>query len=299
MSQINHRYDFVGFLEVKNGNPNGDPDGCGMPRFDMETGIGFMTDVCIKRKIRDYIAFTCEGIPGYEIYIQNGVPLERNDKKALVTLNLLPQEIETSNEPEKLGRQICRFMCQNFYDIRAFGAVMTSFSKLKTALNCGQIRGPVQLAFAESVEPVTIQEITLSRCTVSTEREAAEKGTSFGRKFIVPYGPYRIEGCINAALAQKTTGFDEKDLERFWDALEKCWGQEYSAGHGRMALRKLILFRHNSIMGSCQSYLLQEAVTVSRVDPSSPFPARTFQDYEIKIADSAIPKSISVEQRIH
>ncbi|MBP1736351.1 MAG: cas7c [Oscillospiraceae bacterium] len=298
MPVLTHRYDFVAFLEVKNGNPNGDPDADGMPRFDMETGVGWISDVCIKRKIRDYIALTREGTQGYEIYVRSGTPLERNDSRALQSLRISPQDVAGSDEPEKLGVQLRQFMCRNFYDIRAFGAVMTSFSKLKTALNCGQIKGPVQLAFAESVEPVAIQEVTISRCTVSTEREAVEKGFSMGRKFIIPYGLYRMEGCLNAALAQKSTGFDESDLELFWEALERCWGQDQSAGRGKMALRQLITFQHDSILGNCPSYRLQEAVTVSRSDSQNALPARQFQDYAINIDDSAIPRGIIPHLRI-
>ena len=189
---IKNRYEFVVLFDVENGNPNGDPDAGNMPRVDPETGYGLVTDVCLKRKIRNYVETVKEGESGYRIYIKDGVPLNTSDKEACAYLEVDPDKLkEAKKKDDQLDGKIRDFMCSNFYDIRTFGAVMTTF--VKGALNCGQVRGPVQLGFARSVDSVLPQEITITRIAITTEADAEKKGTEMGRKYIVPYGLYRVE----------------------------------------------------------------------------------------------------------
>ncbi len=203
---IKNRYEFVILFDVENGNPNGDPDAGNMPRVDPETGLGIVTDVCLKRKIRNYVETVKEDATGYRIYVKDGVPLNRSDAEAYAELDVTEKTVKEKKKADPdLDRKIRDWMCANFYDIRTFGAVMTTF--VKAALNCGQVRGPVQLGFARSVEPVVPQEVTITRVAITTEADAEKKGTEMGRKYIVPYGLYRCEGYISANLARKTTGF--------------------------------------------------------------------------------------------
>ena len=208
---IKNRYEFVILFDVENGNPNGDPDAGNMPRVDPETGLGIVTDVCLKRKIRNYVETVKEDSSGYRIYVKDGVPLNRSDAEAYTALEIDEKTVKEKKKSDPdLDRNIRDWMCANFYDIRTFGAVMTTF--VKAALNCGQVRGPVQLGFARSVEPIVPQEVTITRVAITTEADAEKKGTEMGRKYIVPYGLYRCEGYISANLARKTTGFSEEDL---------------------------------------------------------------------------------------
>ena len=229
---IRNRYDFVVLFDVQNGNPNGDPDAGNMPRTDPETGLGLVTDVCLKRKIRDYVATVKEGDPHYGIYIQDGVPLNRCDREGLEACGYgdikeddLKKKLK-SNDPE-IDRKLRDYMCSHYYDIRTFGAVMTTF--VKASLNCGQVRGPVQLGFARSVDPIVPQEITITRVAITTEKDAEKKGTEMGRKYIVPYGLYRVEGFVSANLARRVTGFSEEDLELLWDAILNMFENDHSA----------------------------------------------------------------------
>lgn len=218
MEAIKNRYDFVILFDVENGNPNGDPDSGNMPRIDPETGYGLVTDVCLKRKIRNYVETIKEGESGYRIYIKDNVPLNRSDREAYDYLGIEPAKVaDAKKKKENLDLEIRDFMCKNFYDIRTFGAVMTTFVKDK--LNCGQVRGPVQLSFAKSVDPIMPQEVTITRVAITTEADAEKKGTEMGRKYIVPYALYRAEGYVSANLARKTTGFSEEDLELLWQAI--------------------------------------------------------------------------------
>ena len=221
---IKNRYDFVILIDVENGNPNGDPDAGNMPRIDPETGLGLVTDVCLKRKIRNYVEMVKGDLPGddsdaredeqgYQIYIKENVPLNRSDARAFEYLGVTDIKKAKKDDPE-IDRKVRDFMCRNFYDIRTFGAVMTTF--VKAALNCGQVRGPVQLGFARSVDPIVPQEVTITRVAITTEADAERKGTEMGRKYIVPYGLYRAEGFVSANLARKTTGFSEEDLALLW-----------------------------------------------------------------------------------
>ena len=203
---IKNRYEFVILFDVENGNPNGDPDAGNLPRVDPETGLGLVTDVCLKRKIRNYVELSREDASGYRIYIKDGVPLNRSDAEALAYVDVDEASIkEAKKKDPQLDEKVRDFMCRNFFDIRTFGAVMTTFVKNK--LNCGQVRGPVQLGFARSIDPILPSEITITRTAITTEADAEKKNTEMGRKSIVPYGLYRAEGFISANLARKVTGF--------------------------------------------------------------------------------------------
>ena len=218
---IKNRYEFVVLFDVENGNPNGDPDAGNMPRIDPESGLGLVTDVCLKRKIRNYVEMVKEDSKGYEIYIKEDVPLNRSDRKAYESIGIEETDDKKIKEAVKklkktdpdVDIKLRDYMCDNFYDIRTFGAVMTTF--VKAALNCGQVRGPVQIGFARSIDPIISQEVTITRVAITTEKDAEKKNTEMGRKCIVPYGLYRAEGYISANLARKVTGFSEDDLELF------------------------------------------------------------------------------------
>lgn len=290
---IKNRYEFTVLFEVRNGNPNGDPDAGNMPRIDPETGYGIVTDVCLKRKIRNYIETVKADSAGYKIYIKDGVPLERSDREAFAYLGV-SDEKEAQSKKEEIDIKIKDFMCKNFFDIRTFGAVMTTFVKAK--LNCGQVRGPVQLGFARSIDPIVQQEISITRIVATTEKDAAKKETEMGRKFIIPYALYRVDGYISANLAQKTTGFCEDDLSLLWDAVINMFEHEHSAARGNMSVRELIVFKHDSEFGNCPAYKLFEAISISRKDTSNP--PRCFDDYSVNIDEKAIPSGVEVIRKI-
>ncbi len=286
---IKNRYDFVVLFDVENGNPNGDPDAGNMPRVDPESGYGLVTDVCLKRKIRNYVEMVKEEEEGYQIYIKENIPLNRSDAKAFAYLNTDANKVKNmkKDDPE-LDRKVRDFMCRNFYDIRTFGAVMTTF--VKANLNCGQVRGPVQLGFAKSVDPVLPQEVTITRVAITTESDAEKKGTEMGRKYIVPYGLYRVEGYISANLARKVTGFSEDDLELLWQAILNMFENDRSAARGKMAVRKLIVFKHNSELGCAPAYKLFDAVKVERKEGVEV--PRSFSDYVVEISPD-LPEGIT------
>ena len=292
---IKNRYDFVVFFDVENGNPNGDPDAGNMPRIDQETGHGLVTDVCLKRKIRNYVEAACEGKEGYRIYVKERVPLERSNKEAFAYLGISDAEAKDIKKKDPdADVKIRDFMCKNFFDIRTFGAVMTTFTAAK--LNCGQVRGPVQLGFARSIDPIMPQEVAISRLTVATENELESgKNTMLGRKFIVPYALYRVEGHISANLARKTTGFSEEDLELLWKAIINMFELDHSAARGNMAVRKLIVFKHESELGNAPAYQLFDRVTVQRRESVTP---RSFDDYEIKVNQSDMPDGVTCTELI-
>ena len=292
---IKNRYEFVILFDVENGNPNGDPDAGNMPRVDPETGLGLVTDVCLKRKIRNYVETVKEDATGYRIYIKDGVPLNRSDAKAYAALDSSPEKvkaIKTLDEKTKMGVEIRDWMCANFYDIRTFGAVMTSFVSAKIP-NCGQIRGPVQLGFARSVEPVMPQEVTITRVAITTEADAEKKGTEMGRKYIIPYGLYRCEGYVSANLARKTTGFSQEDLELLWQAILNMFEHDRSAARGKMAVRELIVFEHDCELGCAPAWKLFESVKVERTDKDDPAPARSYGDYRVTVDASALPAGVT------
>ena len=286
---IKNRYDFVVLFDVENGNPNGDPDAGNMPRIDPETGYGLVTDVCLKRKIRNYVETLKEDTTGYKIYIKDNVPLNRSDLGALQSLGIDEKEIKNLKKTDPmLDVKVRDFMCQNFYDIRTFGAVMTTF--VKANLNCGQVRGPVQMGFAKSVDPILPQEITITRVAITTEEDATKKGTEMGRKYIVPYGLYRVEGYVSANLARKVTGFSEEDLELLWKAILNMFENDHAAARGKMAVRKLIIFKHDSELGNASSYKLFESVKVAR-KPEVDL-ARAFSDYEVTLPEQ-LPEGVT------
>lgn len=293
---IKNRYEFVLFFDVENGNPNGDPDAGNLPRIDPESGYGLVTDVCLKRKIRNYVETVKEDQEGFGIYIKENVPLNVSDKRALSYIGQKPEGSKDlkKSDPDA-DKKILEFMCRNFYDIRSFGAVMTTF--VKEHLNCGQVRGPVQLCFARSVDPIVSQEVTITRVAITTEKDAEKKGTEMGRKNIVPYALYRVEGFISANLARKTTGFSEEDLELFWEALINMFENDHSAARGKMSARRLIVFKHSAELGDCPAYKLFETVHAEKL-PEVQFP-RKYSDYRIEIRkDASIPDSVEFIEKI-
>ena len=279
---IKNRYEFVLLFDVENGNPNGDPDMGNMPRIDPQTGHGIVTDVCLKRKIRDYIDIVKAGKEGYDIYVKDGVVLNEQHTKAYAALKRKPESKKPKDE------ELTKFMCQNFFDIRAFGAVMT------TDVNCGQVRGPVQLTFARSQDPIFQQEVTITRQAVTNIRDI-DKEKTMGKKQIVPYGLYRAEGYISAHLAKKTTGFSEDDLALLWDSLVNMFEHDHSAARGKMSARKLIIFKHDSELGCCQSHILFDKVKVERL--SKDLPPRSFADYKVSISKD-MPKGVEIIEKL-
>lgn len=290
---IHNRYDFVVLFDVENGNPNGDPDAGNMPRVDPETGLGLVTDVCLKRKIRNYVEAAKENAPGYQIYIRENVPLEQSDRKALEYIGA--DDIKTLKKKDPgADEKIRNFMCANFYDIRTFGAVMTTF--VKGALNCGQVRGPVQIGFARSIDPIVPQEVTITRVAITTEADAQKKNTEMGRKYIVPYALYRAEGYVSANLARKVTGFSEEDLELLWQAIINMFENDHSAARGNMAVRELIVFRHDSELGCAPAYKLFERVHVRRKDGEKA--PRAYSDYEVTVDTERLPAGVTCERKV-
>ena len=289
---IRNRYEFVVLFDVENGNPNGDPDAGNMPRTDPETGLGLVTDVCLKRKIRNYVETVKDGAEGFRIYVKDNVPLNRSDAEAFTALDVTEKTVKARKKDDPdLDKKLRDWMCLNFFDIRTFGAVMTTFTK--NALNCGQVRGPVQLSFAQSVEPVVPQEVTITRVAITTEADAERKGTEMGRKYIVPYCLYRCEGYISANLARKTTGFSEEDLALLWESILNMFEHDHSAARGKMAVRELIVFKHDTELGCAPAYKLFESVTIRRKKPDESAPARSYQDYVVEVNESALPAGIT------
>lgn len=299
---IKNRYEFVVLFDVENGNPNGDPDAGNMPRIDPESGLGLVTDVCLKRKIRNYIETVKEDEEGFKIYIKDNVPLNRSDREACESLGI--KETDDKKVTESLKKlkksdtdadmKIRDYMCQNFYDIRTFGAVMTTF--VKAALNCGQVRGPVQIGFARSVDPIIPQEVTITRVAITTEKDAESKSTEMGRKSIVPYGLYRVEGYVSANLARKVTGFTEEDLDLLWEAIINMFEHDHSAARGNMAVRELIVFKHSKELGDCPAYKLFDSVDVRKKDEVE-YP-RSYQDYIVEVHEERIPDSVEMKRMI-
>ena len=290
MTAIQNRYEFVILFDVENGNPNGDPDAGNMPRIDPESGYGLVTDVCLKRKIRNYVETVKEDAPGYRIYIKDGVPLNRSDREACDYVGVDPEKLKDEKKKnDNLHEKIRNFMCGNFFDIRTFGAVMTTFTK--GALNCGQVRGPVQLGFSRSVDPVLPQEITITRVAITTEADADKKGTEMGRKYIVPYALYRCEGFVSANLARKVTGFSEEDLQLLWQAILNMFEYDHSAARGKMTVRELVVFKHDSELGNAPAHKLFELVKAEKKkDVTAP---RSYNDYVVTVDDTHVPQGVT------
>jgi CRISPR-associated protein Csd2 len=294
MSAIANRYEFVYLFDVTNGNPNGDPDAGNLPRLDPETNRGLVTDVALKRKIRNYVALEQENAPGYNIYMQEKAILNQQHQKSWEAVGVPPDEKEGYKKlpkDEAKARELTAWMCSNFFDVRTFGAVMT------TGVNAGQVRGPVQLGFATSVEPVLPLEISITRLAVTTEKEAeAQSGDNrtMGRKHILPYGLYRAHGFISAKLAERT-GFSEDDLQLLWRALTNLFEHDRSAARGEMSARKLIVFKHEHPMGNAPAHVLFDKVKVERVADAEIGPARSFADYRVAV-DRDLPNGVTVDE---
>jgi len=307
---VTNRYEFVLYFDVTNGNPNGDPDAGNMPRLDPETNQGLVSDVALKRKVRNYVALAKGDAPGCEIYMSEGATLNNQHRKAWAAV--MP-DVTKDDEFKKLpkdqqkARELTKWMCANFWDIRAFGAVMS------TGVNAGQVRGPVQFTFARSVEPILPLEVAITRMAATTEKDSEDKGgRTMGRKHIVPYGLYRAHGFVSAPLAShstKGTGFSEDDLELLWEALGNMFEHDRSAARGEMATRKLILFRHESALGNAQAQSLFDRVKTWRVHEGARQPvgsratdnwppARHWSDYAVTIDREGLPAGVEVIERI-
>lgn len=283
---MQNRYDFIYLFDVIDGNPNGDPDAGNLPRIDAETGHGLVTDVALKRKIRNFVGLLFNEQPPHEIYVKEKAVLNRQHERAYQEYGLKPEKKKLPKKEEDAAR-IKGFMCQNFYDIRTFGAVMT------TEVNCGQVRGPVQFTFARSVDPVVSSEHAITRMAVTTEKEAeAQQGDNrtMGRKFTIPYGLYRTHGFVSAPLAEQT-GFSEEDLELLWKSLEQMFEHDRSAARGQMSARSLLLFKHENRLGNAPAHTLFERVTVERTDASRP--ARAFSDYQLLFDGQPIDEALA------
>ena len=299
---LQKRYDFVILFDVKDGNPNGDPDAGNLPRIDAETGHGLITDVCLKRKVRNYVGLKNSDNPPYGIFVKEKAILNKTIEQAYTSLDInlqeAPQDAADGNKRNKAGQgqgkeieRAKQFLCQNFFDIRTFGAV------LSTGANAGQVRGPVQFTFARSVDPVVALEHSITRMAVATEAEAEKQGgdnRTMGRKFTIPYGLYRAHGFISAPLANQT-GFSETDLELLWEALGMMFEHDRSAARGLMGTRKLIIFEHLSTMGNAPAQQLLDAITVKKKDDNKP--ARDFSDYLVTVDTTKIPQSVTLLER--
>jgi CRISPR-associated protein Csd2 len=304
MTAIQNRYDFVYLFDVTNGNPNGDPDAGNLPRLDPETNQGLVTDVCLKRKIRNYVQIAKGDELGFNIYVQERAVLNQRHKGAWDAKGIEPDkkgDYSKLPKDQAKARELTDWMCLNYYDIRAFGAVMT------TEVNCGQVRGPVQFAFARSVEPIVPLEISITRMAVTNERDL-EKERTMGRKYIVPYGLYQAHGFVSAKLAEKT-GFSDDDLGLLWDALTNMFEHDHSAARGEMSARDLIIFRHENALGNAPAHRLFERVEAQRVVDGVPVsleaarrnsapPARRFEDYCVTVDERDLPAGVTIKRRI-
>lgn len=283
---INNRYEFVYFFDVKDGNPNGDPDAGNLPRVDAETGQGLVTDVCLKRKVRNFVGLTKGEEPPYEIYIKEKAVLNRSNQRAYQALELKSESTKLPKDVED-AKKVTAWMCQNFFDIRTFGAVMT------TAVNTGQVRGPIQLNFARSIDPIVSAEHSITRMAVTTEAEAEKQGgdnRTMGRKFTVPYGLYRCHGYVSANLANQT-GFSEDDLQLFWQALINMFDHDRSASRGEMSPCGLYVFKHESNLGNAPARKLFDLVTVEKTIDG---PARSFSDYKVSVNTEGLPNGVEL-----
>lgn len=290
---INKRYDFVLFFDIQDGNPNGDPDAGNLPRVDAETGHGLVTDVCLKRKVRNFVGLSKGEQPPYDIYVKEKAVLNSQHERAYKALGV---DLSGDDKKRKGGDNVDKarkWMCENFYDVRTFGAVMS------TGVNCGQVRGPIQITFARSVEPVVSLEHCITRMAVTTPEEAEKQGgdnRTMGRKFSVPYGLYRAHGFISAPLAEQT-GFSEDDLSLFWESLKNMFEHDRSAARGMMATRALIAFEHTSKMGNASAHELFDRVSVTRAGSESGA-ARKFGDYVINVKTDNLPTGVIIKRLV-
>lgn len=281
---IKNRYEFAILFDVENGNPNGDPDAGNMPRVDAETGHGIVTDVCLKRKIRNYVELVKNDEPGYKIFIKEIL----NDKLdgAYKAMGL---EKTKSLESQKI--KIARdFMCENYYDVRAFGAVMSTGDT-----PCGVVRGPIQINFAKSIDPIATQEITITRMAITNQKDANKGTTEMGKKSFIPYALYKAEGFVSASLANNVTGFSEVDINLLWESILNMFEHDRSAARGKMIVRKLIVFKHDSILGNAPAHTLLERIQVKRIDED--VPARKYNDYEVIINKKDMPIGVTIDEK--
>lgn len=284
---LENRYDFVMLFDVENGNPNGDPDAGNSPRMDAETGYGYITDVCLKRKIRNYVELCKEGEPGYNILIKPDKSLNAKFSEAYDAEGL-PHTKEKSKKAEDI-RKVRDYMCRNYFDVRAFGAVMSTGDD-----PCGIVRGPVQINFAKSISPINIEEVAITRQARTTEERKETGETEMGKKSMIPYGLYRAEGYVSAAQANKVTGLSEDDLELLWNAIINMFENDHSAARGKMCMRKLYVFKHSTVLGNHPSNLLFEKITVKEKADQLP---RAFSDYEIQV-DRDMPEGVELLEKI-
>lgn len=289
---IQNRYEFVLLFDVQDGNPNGDPDAGNLPRVDPETGNGLVTDVCLKRKVRNYVGIAHEEQPPFEIYVREKAILNRQHERAYKSLDI---DLSGDQGKRKGGENVeaaRQWMCKNFYDVRTFGAVMS------TGINCGQVRGPVQMSFARSISSVVPLEHSITRMAVATEAEAEKQGgdnRTMGRKFTIPYGLYRGHGYISAHLARQT-GFSEEDLALLWEALTNMFEHDHSAARGQMSVRGLYVFKHDNALGQAPAHVLFDCITVQpREDVSVP---RQFSDYQVKVNDTELPHGVTLMRQV-
>ena len=282
---LENRYDFVMIFDVENGNPNGDPDAGNTPRVDVETGHGIISDVCLKRKIRNYVQLVKEGVPGYNILVKPDKALNTKFTEAYEAENLKTGEKGKKAEDVAKARD---YMCKNYYDVRTFGAVMSTGDD-----PCGIVRGPVQINFAKSLSPVNIQDITITRQARTRADDERNGETEIGRKSIIPYGLYRAEGYVSAALANKT-GLNEADLELLWQAIFNMFENDHSAARGKMCMRKLYVFKHENVLGNCPSHILFDKIKVREKGDVIP---RAFDDYEIHV-DRDMPAGVELIEKI-
>jgi CRISPR-associated protein Csd2 len=284
--ELKNRYEFVMLFDVENGNPNGDPDAGNMPRVDAETSIGIVTDVCLKRKIRNYVEVTEEGQAGYNILIKNDKALNTKFTEAYEACGL---KTKVKGKDQNAVAAARDYICRNYFDVRTFGAVMSTGDD-----PCGIVRGPVQINFARSVDPVLPQEITITRQALTTEADKADKENTMGKKNFIPYGLYRAEGYVSALLANKT-GFTEEDLNILWESIKNMFEIDHSAARGKLCMRKLYVFRHDSALGNAPSYVLFDKITVMRnagVDV-----ARKFSDYTVSV-DDGMPEGVELIEKL-
>jgi len=283
---IKNRYDFVMLFDVENGNPNGDPDAGNAPRVDAETGYGYITDVCIKRKIRNFVELSKEDEAGYNILVKPDRSLNAKFTEAYKDLGLETGKKDRSADDVKKARD---YMCQNYFDVRAFGAVMSTGDD-----PCGIVRGPVQINFAKSQSPVFIEDVTITRQARTTDARTETGDTEMGKKSIIPYGLYRAEGYISAALADKVTKLSDEDVELLWTAIINMFEEDHSAARGKMCMRKLYIFKHDCLLGNCPSHILFDKISV---EAKSDEPPRAFSDYEIKV-DYDMPNGVELIEKL-
>ena len=283
---LTNRYDFVILFDVENGNPNGDPDAGNAPRVDAESGYGYITDVCLKRKIRNYVELAKEGVPGYNILIKPDRWLNAKFTEAYEAEGLKTKNKGKNPDDVKKARD---YMCRTYFDVRAFGAVMSTGDD-----PCGIVRGPVQINFARSISPVNIQDVIITRQARTTDDRKETGDTEMGRKSVIPYALYRAEGYVSAALANKATGLSEEDIELLWTAIVNMFENDHSAARGKMCMRKLYVFKHDNILGNCPSHILFEKISVKEKENILP---RAFGDYVITV-DETMPAGVELLQKI-